>query len=328
MWPTWSSTTNRLIGDAIVNDGPGLMLIIEKFPWANTLDVTRGVEAALDEMRPGLTGIKMDSTIFRPADFIELALHNLTTTLLVGSLLVFLVLLAFLYDWRTALISLVAIPLSLMAAGLVLYLTGATINTMILAGFVIAVGVVVDDAIIDIENITRRLRLQRSEGSDRSTASIILESSLEVRGAIIYATLIDVRGARAGAVHRRAERGVLPAARDRLRPGGPGIAPGRADGDAGTRAHPAVQREDRAAPVTGRRPAAGRLFGCPVPDRPQRPPRVRRRRPRRGHRGGRHPAARRIALPRVQGAGLPDALGDDSGHVPARGEPDRPGRQS
>ncbi len=181
-----------LIGDAIVNDGPGLMLIIEKFPWANTLDVTRGVEAALDEMRPGLTGIKMDSTIFRPADFIELALHNLTTTLLVGSLLVFLVLLAFLYDWRTALISLVAIPLSLMAAGLVLYLTGATINTMILAGFVIAVGVVVDDAIIDIENITRRLRLQRSEGSDRSTASIILESSLEVRGAIIYATLIDV----------------------------------------------------------------------------------------------------------------------------------------
>ncbi len=181
-----------LIGDAIINDGPGLMLIVEKFPWANTLDVTRGVEAALDEMRPGLTGIEMDSTIFRPADFIELALRNLTATLLLGSALVFLVLLAFLYDWRTALISLVAIPLSLMAAGLVLYLTGATINTMILAGFVIAVGVVVDDAIIDIENISRRLRQYRAEGSDRSTASIILESSLEVRGAIIYATLIDV----------------------------------------------------------------------------------------------------------------------------------------
>jgi len=102
------------------------------------------------------------------------------------------VLLAFLFEWRTALISLVAIPLSLMAAGLVLYFAGATINTMILAGFVIAVGVVVDDAIIDIENIARRLRQHRLEGSTQSTASIILDSSLEVRGAIIYATLIDV----------------------------------------------------------------------------------------------------------------------------------------
>jgi CzcA family heavy metal efflux pump len=181
-----------LIGDAIINDGPGLMLIIEKFPWANTLDVTRGVEAALDDMRPGLQGIQVDSTIFRPADFIELALHNLSTTLLLGSALVFLVLLAFLFDWRTALISLVAIPLSLMAAALVLELAGATINTMILAGFVIAVGVVVDDAIIDIENISRRLRLERAAGGRRSTASVILEASLEVRGAIIYATFIDV----------------------------------------------------------------------------------------------------------------------------------------
>lgn len=181
-----------LIGDAIINDGPGLMLVIEKFPWANTLDVTRGVEEAMAELRPGLVGIDVDATIFRPADYIELALGNLTTALLLGSLLVFLVLLAFLFEWRTALISLVAIPLSLMAAGLVLYLTGAVINTMILAGFAIAVGVVVDDAIIDIENIARRLRQHRLEGSGRSTASIILESSLEVRGAIIYATLIDV----------------------------------------------------------------------------------------------------------------------------------------
>jgi CzcA family heavy metal efflux pump len=181
-----------LIGDAVINDGPGLMLIIEKFPWANTLDVTRGVEDALDELRPGLQGIEVDSTIFRPADFIQLALSNLTSALLIGSLLVFLVLLAFLFEWRTALISLVAIPLSLTAAGLVLFLSGATINTMILAGFVIAVGVVVDDAIIDIENISRRLRQHRIEGTGQPTDSIILESSLEVRGAIIYATLIDV----------------------------------------------------------------------------------------------------------------------------------------
>ncbi len=181
-----------LAGDAVINDGPGLMLIVEKLPWANTLDVTRGVEQALDELKPGLTGIDIDPTIFRPASFIETALHNLTNALLLGCLFVILVLGAFLFEWRSALISLVAIPLSLVAAGFVLFVRGATINTMILAGLVIAVGVVVDDAIIDIENILRRLRQHRREGTDKSTAKIVLEASLEVRGPIIYATLIIV----------------------------------------------------------------------------------------------------------------------------------------
>ena len=181
-----------LFGDAVINDGPGIMLIVEKFPWANTLDVTRGVEAAIDELRPGLQNVDIDTTIFRPATFIDVALENLSRALLFGSVLVFIILILFLFDWRTALISLVAIPLSLMAAALVLQLRGTTINTMVLAGLVISVGVVVDDAIIDIENIVRRLRQHRLEGSRRSTASVVLESSLEVRSAIIYATLIDV----------------------------------------------------------------------------------------------------------------------------------------
>jgi CzcA family heavy metal efflux pump len=181
-----------LFGDAVINDGPGIMLIVEKFPWANTLDVTRGVEAAIDERRPGLQDVAIDTTIFRPATFIDVALENLSRALLIGSILVFAILILFLFDWRTALISLVAIPLSLMAAALVLQLRGTTVNTMVLAGMVISVGVVVDDAIIDIENIVRRLRQNRLEGTGRSTASIVLESSLEVRSAIIYATLIDV----------------------------------------------------------------------------------------------------------------------------------------
>ncbi len=181
-----------LVGDAVINDGPGLMLIIEKFPWANTLDVTRGVEAALAELEPALGGIEVDAEIFRPATFIETALENLTRALLLGSLLVVLVLLLFLFEWRTALISVIAIPTSLMAAALVLSWQGATINTMVLAGFVISVGVVVDDAIIDIENIVRRLRQHRLAGSTKSTTSIVIESSLEVRSAILYATLIDV----------------------------------------------------------------------------------------------------------------------------------------
>src|SRR6266496_496765 len=184
-----------LAGDAVINDGPGLMLIVEKLPWANTLDVTRGVEQALRELQPGLSGIDVDPTIFRPASFIEAALHNLTNALLLGCLFVILVLGLFLFEWRSALISLVAIPLSLVGAGLVLYLRGTTINTMILAGLVIAVGVVVDDAIIDIENILRRLRQYRREGTDKSTAAIVLEASLEVRGPIIYATLIIVAAA-------------------------------------------------------------------------------------------------------------------------------------
>jgi CzcA family heavy metal efflux pump len=181
-----------LFGDAVVNDGPGLLLIVEKFPWANTLDVTRGVEAALEELKPGMTGIDFDLNIFRPASFIETAVGNLTLALALGCLLLVLILLAFLFEWRTALISLIAIPLSLVAAGLVLNLTNTTINTMILAGLVISVGVVVDDAIIDVENIVRRLRQHRREGTGRSTAAIILEASLEVRSAIVYATLINV----------------------------------------------------------------------------------------------------------------------------------------
>ncbi len=179
-----------LIGDAVINDGPGLLLIVEKYPWANTLEVTKGVEEALAALRPGLPGIVIDSSIFRPADFIQTAVGNLTNALLLGCILVILVLGAFLFEWRTAFISLIAIPLSLVAGGLVLYFQGATLNTMILAGFVIAVGVVVDDAIIDVENIMRRLRAYRRAGSTKSTTSIILEASLEVRSAIIFATLI------------------------------------------------------------------------------------------------------------------------------------------
>jgi len=181
-----------LVGDAVINDGPGLMLIVEKLPWANTLDVTEGVEAALEELKPGLPGIAIDSTIFRPATFIEESISNLSKAIWFGAILMILMLCLFLYSWRTAVISVVAIPLSLVAAGLVLHWRGATINTMILAGMVIALGDIVDDAIIDIENVVRRLRQHRREGSGVSTARVILEASLEVRSAIVYATLIEI----------------------------------------------------------------------------------------------------------------------------------------
>ena len=179
-----------LIGDAVINDGEGLLLIVEKLPWGNTLDVTRQVEQTLATMQPALGDLEIDSTIFRPASFVELAIENLTQALTLGILLVAVVLMFFLFQWRTALISLLAIPLSLVTAALVLHHRGETTNTMVLAGLVIAVGVVVDDAIIDVENIVRRLRQNRAEGGKRSTASVVLEASLEVRSPIVYATLI------------------------------------------------------------------------------------------------------------------------------------------
>ena len=182
----------HLNGDAIIDDGVGIMLIVEKLPWGNTVEVTRGVEEALAAMQPGLPGIRVDTTIFRPATFIETSIDNLGRAMILGFILVTLILLFFLFEWRVALISLVTIPLSLVAAGLVLASVGATINTMVLAGFVIALGVIVDDAIIDIENIVRRLRQYRREGSTRSTARIVLDASLEVRGPIIHATLIII----------------------------------------------------------------------------------------------------------------------------------------
>ncbi|MEK6288665.1 MAG: efflux RND transporter permease subunit [Acidobacteriota bacterium] len=180
------------IGDAVINDGPGLLLIVEKQPQGNTLDVTRNVESALDALRPGLKDVEVDSTIFRPATFIELALKNLNRALMIGCVLVVIVLVAFLYDWRTALISLTAIPLSLLAATLILHYRGYTINTMVIAGLVIALGEVVDDAIIDVENIMRRLRLNRSAVNPETAFQVVLKASIEVRSAIVYATLIVV----------------------------------------------------------------------------------------------------------------------------------------
>ncbi len=181
-----------MVGEGIINEGPGLLLIVEKFPWGNTLEVTRGVEEALDALRPGLPDVDIDTTIFRPATFIEMSIDNLTIALLIAALLVILVLFAFLYEWRTALISCTAIPLSLMSAMMVLYFRGITINTMVLAGLVIALGAVVDDAIVDVENIVRRLRQYRKEGSKVPFGRVILEASYEVRHAIVIATLIEI----------------------------------------------------------------------------------------------------------------------------------------
>src|SRR6476619_4333225 len=181
-----------LIGDAVVNSEPGILLVVEKLPWANTLHLTAGVEQAVKELQPGLPDVKFDTHVFQQADFVKLAISNLSESLVLGFLLVVAILMLFLFEWRVALIILLTIPLSLVVTLLVLHLSGATINTMTLAGLVIALGAVVDDAIIDAENLVRELRERRLYGSSESTASVILHASLEVRSPIVYATLIIV----------------------------------------------------------------------------------------------------------------------------------------
>jgi CzcA family heavy metal efflux pump len=180
------------IGDAVINDGPGLLLIVEKQPQANTLEVTRKVEKAIEALKPGLKDVEIDPTIFRPATFIERALTNLTHALAIGCILVAAILVVFLFDWRTALISLLAIPLSLIAAILVLTRFGVSINTMVLAGLVIALGEVVDDAIIDVENIMRRLRQNHALGNPKSAFQVVFDASMEVRSSVVYASIIVV----------------------------------------------------------------------------------------------------------------------------------------
>jgi CzcA family heavy metal efflux pump len=179
-----------LIGDAVVGGGQGLLLVVEKFPGANTLDVMRGVEAALDKLRPGLSGMRTDTSVFRPATFIEDATSNLKLALIIGGALMALGLAAFLFQWRTVLVALVTIPLSLVAAALVLDLLGHTFNAISFAGLAVAVALVIDDAVAGAQNAARRLRERREAGSDATTSTVVLEASQEVRGPLTYATLI------------------------------------------------------------------------------------------------------------------------------------------
>ena len=179
-----------LIGDALIDDSPSLMLIVEKFPWANTIDVTKGVENTLDEMRPGLTGLKIDPTLFKPATFIEVATSNLGTALTIGGILVLIALFAFTLNWRTTLISAVAILVSMIVGITVLYVRGIMPNMMIIAGLMLAMGLIIDDAIVDVENIRKRIQEHLKKGGDKLIATVIYEASMEMRGPLFYATII------------------------------------------------------------------------------------------------------------------------------------------
>lgn len=178
------------IGGALINGKPGVMLMIGQQYGANTRAVTTRVEAALQELRPALDAekVQLHADLFRPANFIDTATSNVLNALLIGGALVIIVLFLFLFDWRTSVISCTAIPLSLIAAVLALQWMGETLNTMTLGGLAIAIGEVVDDAVIGVENVVRRLRENRLLTEPRSEARVALDAILEVRTAVVYAT--------------------------------------------------------------------------------------------------------------------------------------------
>jgi CzcA family heavy metal efflux pump len=180
-----------LIGDAVLDEKPGLLLVVEKFPGTNTRDVTLGVEDALRAMLPGLPGVKIDSSIFRPAGFIEDSIANIGNALIIGFLLL-VMLLGFFAGWRAAIVGGVSIFLSLIAAAWVLYQRGTTMNIIVLAGLLASLGVVIDDAIIDIDTIQRRVRELGDGWNIEAALNIVAGAAAESRGAMIYATLIII----------------------------------------------------------------------------------------------------------------------------------------
>ena len=181
-------------GAATIEDKTGVILDITGQYGSNTADVTTRLDKALAELKPGLQqqGILLHADLFRPARFIHVAVHNVRDSLLLGALFVIVILTLFLFDLRTAAISCTAIPLSLLVAVTVMDHMGITLNTMTLGGLAIAIGEVVDDAVIDVENILRRLRENAAQGHPRSVFPVVLDASIEVRSAVIYATFAVV----------------------------------------------------------------------------------------------------------------------------------------
>lgn len=180
------------IGAAQIMGKPGIVMMVIGQYGANTLSVSRQVEKVLEGLQPIFQQQDVDfySHLFRPADYIETSVHNLSSHLLIGGVFVLLVLYLFLFNLRSAFIAATAIPLSLLTAALVLLETGVNLNIMVLGGLAIALGEVVDDAIIDTENIYRRLRENRLKLFPESSDAVIYSASMEVRGSVVYASFI------------------------------------------------------------------------------------------------------------------------------------------
>lgn len=180
-------------GDASVNGKPAVILTVEKQPGTSTVELTKKVEVALAELQKTLPGdVKINPTLFQQRHFIETSLQNVEEALRDGFILVVIVLFLFLLNFRTTIITLTAIPLSLVVSAIIFKAFDISINTLTLGGLAIAIGELVDDAIVDVENVFRRLRENRQLGTPKPTLEVIYRASAEVRNSIVYATIIVV----------------------------------------------------------------------------------------------------------------------------------------
>jgi len=180
-------------GSASDSAKPAVIISIQKAPGTNTLALTDTIDAALDEVEGMLpAGVRLNRHVMRQSDFIQRAVNNVTRVLLEAALFVAIIIVLFLLDWRTTFITLTALPLSLSVAFLVLWATGQTINVMTLGGLAIAIGELVDDAIIDVENVYRRLKenAQLPEALRRGALEVVYDASNEIRGSVVFATVI------------------------------------------------------------------------------------------------------------------------------------------
>ena len=180
-------------GDAGYNGKPAVVLSVQKQPSADSVVLTRAVEQAMAELSKGLPpGMAAPEFLFKQADFIEHSVRNVEEALRDGAMLVAVILFLFLLNVRTTLISLTAIPVSLLVTALVFHYLGLSINTMTLGGLAIAIGELVDDAVVGVENVLRRLKLNSALAQPRPVVEVIAKATLEVRSAIVYATFIIV----------------------------------------------------------------------------------------------------------------------------------------
>lgn len=179
-----------MIGDAIVNGGEaGLLLVLDKLPSANTLQVTKSVEQALADLRLGFPGVTFDAKIFKLSSYIETSLSNLVTAITIASILIALTIALYLYSWRAALISLLAIPVSIVTALLIMQAMGATLNTLLLTGLVVALAVVIGDSIHDVDRLLKHIKSNEPSQKTQSVLSLIYQSILNTKGTAIFATL-------------------------------------------------------------------------------------------------------------------------------------------
>ena len=180
-------------GDAAVNGHPAVMLVVTKQPGADTRRLTDEITRALDDLRQSLpTDVLVTSDVYQQKTFIDLSIRNVVEALRDGGILVVVVLFLFLLNFRTTFITLTAIPLSIVITGLVFKWLGMSINTMTLGGLAVAIGELVDDAIVDVENILRRLRENRQRETPRSPLRVVYEASSEVRNSIVFSTILVV----------------------------------------------------------------------------------------------------------------------------------------